>query len=144
MSLYIDTSCLLKVLFPEAETARVMQLVAAEEHVLVSSLARLETVVQIHARVSGGLLPRPAAQQLIRRLEELLRRAPYDVARVPVATLDLAEKQARQLRREAYCPTLDRLHLAAMKALDARRLLTNDDAQARGARALGFSVVLPR
>lgn len=144
MSLYIDTSCLLKVPFPEPETARVMQLVAAEEHVVVSSLARLETVVQIHARLCGGLLSRPAGRQLIRRLDELLRRTPYDVVRVPLSALDLAEKQVRPPQREAYCPTLDRLHLAVMRALDVRRLLTNDDAQARGARELGFSVVLPR
>ena len=46
MSLYLDTSCLLKMLFPEPETRRVMQLVAVEEHVVISTLARLETVVR--------------------------------------------------------------------------------------------------
>ena len=56
MSLYLDTSCLLKMLFPEPETHRVMQRVAVEEHVVVSTLARLEAVVQVHARVVGGLL----------------------------------------------------------------------------------------
>ena len=45
MSLYLDTSCLLKMLFPEPETRRVMQLVAVEEHVVISTLARLETLV---------------------------------------------------------------------------------------------------
>jgi hypothetical protein len=39
---------------------------------------------------------------------------------------------------------LDRLHLAVMKSLDVRRLLTNDHAQARAARALGFVVIVPR
>jgi hypothetical protein len=48
------------------------------------------------------------------------------------------------LARDASCPTLDRLHLAAMQSLELRHLLTNDDAQARAARALGFSVVVPR
>ena len=64
--------------------------------------------------------------------------------RAPTAVVDVAEGQARTLPRDAYCPTLDRLHLAVMKSLDLRRLLTNDDAQARAARALGFSVVVPR
>jgi predicted nucleic acid-binding protein len=39
---------------------------------------------------------------------------------------------------------LDRLHLAAMQALDVRRLLTNDEIQARAAAALGFEILRPR
>jgi len=144
MSLYLDASCLLKVLFPEPETSRVMQLVAAEEHVVVSTLARLETLVQVQARAAAGLLTRPAARSLVARLEALLGQTPYEVVRAPAEVVDVAEGQVRPLPREAYCPTLDRLHLAVMKSLDLRRLLTNDDAQARAARALGFSVVVPR
>jgi predicted nucleic acid-binding protein len=144
VSLYLDASCLLKLLFPEPETGRVMQLVAAEEHVVVSTLARLETLVQIHARGVGGLLTRAGARSLIDRLEGLLRQEPYELVRTPPEVVEAAEGQVRALPRDAYCPTLDRLHLAVMKALDLRRLLTNDDAQARAARGLGFSVVVPR
>ena len=99
MSLYLDASCLLKVLFLEPETPRVMQLIAAEQQVVVST---------------------------------------------PPAVIDVAEGHLRRLPREAHCPTLDRLHLAAMEALNLRRLLTNDDAQARAARALEFTVIVPR
>jgi predicted nucleic acid-binding protein len=38
----------------------------------------------------------------------------------------------------------DRLHLAIIESLGLRRLLTNDDGQARAARGLGFEVTLPR
>ena len=72
MALYLDTSCLLKILFPEPETARVMGLVAEEDEVVVSTLARLEAVVQIHARAAGGHLARPAARALATRLDTLL------------------------------------------------------------------------
>jgi uncharacterized protein with PIN domain len=144
VSLYLDTSCLLKVLFPEPETSRVMQLVAAEEQVVVSSLGRLETVVQIHARAVGGLLTRPAARSLVARLDQLLRQDPYEVMRAPADITDMAETHVRELPRRAYCPTLDLLHLAVMKSLTLDRLLTNDDPQARAARALGYSVMLPR
>ena len=143
MSLYLDASGLLKVLFPEPETSRVMQLIAAEEHVVVSTLARLETLVQVHARAAGGLLTRPAARSLIDRLEKLLRQARYEVVR--------ADGRRRRGRRAGPDAPARRLlsdagpsHLAVMKSLDLRRLLTNDDAQARAARALGFSVVVPR
>ena len=144
MSLYLDTSCLLKTLFPEPEAERVMRLVAAEEHVVVSTLARLETLVQIYARGAGGLLEGTAVRSLVARLEAVLRQAPYEVVRTPAEVVDVAERHLRSLPREAHCPTLDRLHLAVMRSLDVRRLLTNDDAQARAARALGFAVIVPR
>ena len=57
---------------------------------------------------------------------------------------DLAEQMVRSLPKRAYCATLDRLHLAAMQALGISRLLTNDAAQAKAARQLGFDVTLPR
>lgn len=81
---------------------------------------------------------------LARRLDALLRQVPYEVVRAPAEVVDLAEEQVKTFPRHSYCPTLDRLHLAAMKSLDVRRLLTNDDAQARAARAMGFAVVTPR
>jgi predicted nucleic acid-binding protein len=144
VSLYLDTSCLLKLLFPEPETNRVMELVAAEEHVVVSTLARLEAFVQVHARAAGGLLTARAARVLADRLDELLRHEPYDVVRTPSDLVDVAEAQVRPFLRDAHCPTLDRLHLAAMNSLEVDRLLTNDGAQARAARALGISVVVAR
>lgn len=110
MSLYLDTSCLLKLFFPERESARVAALVAAEERVVISTLAHLELRVQVQGRVAGGTLPARSATALM-------------------AVIDR---------------TLDRLHLATMEALGLRRLLTNDETQARAAAARGFEVLRPR
>jgi predicted nucleic acid-binding protein len=144
VSLYLDASCLLKVLFPEPETPRVMELIATEEQVVVSTLARFETLVQIHGRGSGGLLTPAAVRSLATRLEALLGQDPYEMIHTPPTVIDVAIEHVRRLPREAHCPTLDRLHLATMEAFNLRHLLTNDDAQARAARALGFTVVVPR
>lgn len=143
-SLYLDTSCLLKLLLPEPETRRVVEILGEEEHVVVSSLARLETLGQIHARVLGGTLKRSSAKSLVARMDALLAEAPCELLRAPAEIVDVAESQIRSFPRSGYCPTLDRLHLAVMTALDIHRLLTNDDAQARAARELEFSVSLPR
>lgn len=143
-SLYLDTSCLLKLLLPEPETRRVVEILGAEEHVVVSSLARLEATSQIHARVLGGKLKRSSARSLVSRMDGLLREAPCELLRAPAEIVDLAETQIRGFPKGGHCPTLDRLHLAVMTALDIDRLLTNDDAQARAARALEFTVSLPR
>jgi hypothetical protein len=76
--------------------------------------------VQIHGRAVADLLTRAAARRLIDRLEVRLSQAPYEVARTPTEVVDAAEGQVRPLPRDAYCPTLDRLHLAVMKAFDLR------------------------
>ena len=64
MSLYLDTSCLLKLLFPEPESRRVAQLIEAESSVVVSALARLEALGQLQARVAGGILSAALARKL--------------------------------------------------------------------------------
>lgn len=144
MALYLDTSCLLKVLFLEPETSRTLELIASEERVVVSSLARVETLAHLHGRVAGRQLSRAAAKRLAQRLDDILEATPYDPTPSPVTIYDLAHEQLAAFAPAAYCRTLDRLHLATMEALRVRRLLTNDDAQARAADELGFSVVLPR
>jgi len=143
-SLYLDTSCLLKVLLPEPETRRVVEILGAEEHVVVSSLARLEATSQIHSRLIGGQLKRSGARTLMARLDELLAEEPCELVRAPSEIIDIAESQIRGLPKGGSCAALDRLHLAVMKALGIDRLLTNDDAQARAARELDFAVSLPR
>ncbi len=144
MSLYLDTSCLLKVFFPEPETDRTLALIAAESRVLVSSLARLESRSQIHARTAGGLLSPARAGRLWKRFETVIALAPYEQLRCPADVIDIAAEQINLAARNAYCRTIDRMHLATMQVLGVSRLLTNDDAQAAAARVLGFDVVLPR
>ena len=144
MSLYLDTSCLLKTLFLEPETAKTLELIAGEERVIVSSLARIEALTHVHGRVAGGLLSRATARRLAQRLDALLDSAPYDLTRSPVTIFDLATAQVRSFAAKRYCRSLDRLHLATMEALRLRRLLTNDVAQARAAEGMGFVVLFPR
>ena len=144
MSLYLDTSCLLKLLFAEPESARTSLLVAAEPCVVVSSLARLEALVQIQGRIAGGLLATRSATALARLLDQTLGSAPFDLVNTPAGIDGVAAGQLFPLGRTVHCRTLDRLHLAAMQALGLRRLLTNDDIQARAASALGFEVLRPR
>lgn len=144
MALYLDTSCLLKVFFLEPETARTIALISAEPRVLVSALARLETLSHVHARVTGGLLSAPRARRLRERIDAVLKLAPYEQVACPADIVDIAESQIDVGIRSGYCRTLDRLHLATMQALGVRRLLTNDAVQAAAARALGFDAMLPR
>jgi predicted nucleic acid-binding protein len=144
MPTYLDTSCLLKLLFPEPESDAVAKLVVAEARVLVSGLTKLEALVQIGARLSGGLLTKRTAAALAARMEAILALAPFEVLTTSSELHDIAMKQILPLGKTTHCRTLDRLHLAAMQCLSIDRLLTNDDAQAAAARELGFDVILPR
>ena len=144
MALYLDTSCLLKVFFPEPETATTVALIAQESHVVISSLACLEALVHIHGRVAAKMLSAAAARRLIERFDQILQAEPYELVPCPPSIIEIAETQVRPAVKSAYCRTLDRLHLAAMQALGVHRLLTNDETQARAARGLGFETTLPR
>lgn len=142
MSLYLDTSCLWKLLVDEPESARVRDLVGNEPMVVVSSYAEFEAEqVLLALRLGGKITARQEARigrvlAGFRGMEPFHHRAlPYDMARI-------ARQQV--LGSSVYCRTADRLHLAAMAALGLRRLFTNDEAQATAARALGFGVLLPR
>ena len=144
MALYLDTSCVLKLLWPEPETARTVALVRAEDRSVVSDITWLETKVRIQGRHAGGLITRSGARALVLKAEALLATPPFERHSSPPNVFDAAAAQVAVGARTSHCRTLDRLHLTAMAGLGLARLLTNDDAQARAARALGMTVLLPR
>jgi len=144
VSLYFDTSCFLKLLFTEPETARVVELITAESKLVVSTLTRLEALVQIRGRETGGTITRREGDRVRSKMENLLADPPFESAEISASVFRLAEREARAPGKMGHCRTLDRLHHATMEGLGLRRLLTNDEQQASAARALGFEVVLPR
>jgi predicted nucleic acid-binding protein len=140
-SLYLDTSCLLKLFFSEPESTEVAKLIASEARVVVSELGLIEASVQIQGRRASGSLPRARAQRLEEALGTTLSMKPFEVVPFAPATLARARDQARSAQKGAQCRTLDRLHLAVMELEGLSRLLTNDGRQATAARSLGFEVV---
>jgi uncharacterized protein len=139
--LYLDTSALLKLFFPEPESSRVAEIVASEVRVVVSELGLLEASVQIQGRRMSGLLPRARAERLEAALDQTMSMRPFEVLPFAKAAFEHARAQARAARKLAHCRTLDRLHLAVMELEGIERLLTNDERQAMAARALGFEVL---
>lgn len=140
--IYIDTSSLLKAVWHEAESEAVRRLIAAEDRVVVSSLTELEAEVQLRAQWLGGGFTKSRYFQYRNLLEALSRIAPFDFREVPTGVFRKAIEQHRA-EEKLHCRSLDRLHLAAMRELGLRRLLTNDSKQAAAARAFGFDVMVP-
>jgi len=142
--LYLDTSCLLKLFFPESESLRVAAIIGDEGRVVVSLLAKLETLIQIEGRLEGGLLSRRTAMSLWQKVEKVLATAPHEVVSTPLDWAEVALRQVLPLGASRHCRTADRLHLAIMQSLEIRRILTNDDVQAAAARQMGFEAIVPR
>lgn len=140
MSLYLDGSILVKLLVDEPDSPRAIELLENEDEVVISALARLEALIVIDSLVAAGESSPRAATRRHTRLGELQQLPQFRFLPCRATIFGLAEAQLPT----AYCPTLDRLHLAVMQDLSLRRIFTNDEQQASAARALGFEVMMLR
>ena len=140
--IYLDSSCLLKLLLTEPESEAVRQAVAREEDVVVSALTELETAVQLRAGRLGAVFGERRYRAYLDQLERFRDVDPFRFLPLPGTVFQTALRQQRRAR-QPHCRSLDRLHLAAMEELGLRRLMTNDVTQAIGARSLGFEVLRP-
>ena len=140
--IYLDSSSLLKLLWPEAESEAVRIRVAAEDAVIVSSLTELEAEVQLKAAHLAGRYREAGCRRFIGKLAQFREMEPFHFQRLGATVFQTALRQHRA-KAAIHCRTLDRLHLAAMEELNLRRLMTNDVGQAGAARAMGFEVVTP-
>ncbi len=141
MSVYLETSCLLKLLVEETGAEAVGALLQGETRIVVSALTRLEALNVLQGMKEGGQLTASRHRRAVAALEALLKSGPFHLVPLPGDALEEAVGQVA--RGAAHCRTLDRLHLGAMTALHLRRLVTNDARQAHAARALGLEVVGP-
>jgi predicted nucleic acid-binding protein len=141
--LYIDTSCLLKLLWPEPESVSVATLLAAESEVVVSDLVHLELAVFIRGRRAGGLLAPSGARKLLAMSDTILAQRPFALRASGGMLIEDARRRVDVADGKAHCRTLDLLHIAALQAMGLSRLLTNDDAQARVAKRAGIEVLRP-
>jgi len=140
--IYADTSCLLKVLRPEPLSEAVWSAIDEEAAVIVSVLAELETLAQLKAAWTGGMMSRNQWRQAETRFGILRNQPPFEFRALPSAVFQTALRQHRN-SGDKHCRSLDRLHLAAMEELKISRLMTHDEGQAKAALEAGFEVVRP-
>lgn len=140
--IYLDTSCLLKILRPERWSGDVRAAIAIESKVVVSVLAELETLVQLKADWTGGKCTKPQWRKLELELALLRNQAPFEFVALSPRVLPTALRQHRN-SGDLHCRSLDRLHLAAMEELEISRLMTHDGGHAKAAIEAGFEVIRP-
>jgi len=140
--IYLDTSCLLKLLRDESESTDVRNAVDAEDEVVVSLLTELETEVQLKAAAVGGEIRTSQWRQYQAKLAAMRNFDPFHFRHLPAAVFSTALRQHRH-PQAVFCRAMDRLHLAAMEELKLSRLITLDEIQAKVALALDYEVIRP-
>ena len=88
--IYLDTSCLLKLLRDEPESADVRNAVSREEIVVVSSLAELETEVQLKSAAVGGEIRTSQWRQYQAKLAAMRNFDPFHFRHLPAAVFATA------------------------------------------------------
>lgn len=130
MTLYADTSALLKRYVDERDSERAVELLASDPELVIGRHA----VVEVRRNLAR-LLPANAATAARAAFAEDL--ASFSIVELDAATCELAATIAEQ----SGVRTLDALHLGAAKRLGtAMTFLTFDVRQAQAARSLGFAV----
>lgn len=139
-AIYIDTSCILKLVIEEHDSGEVRATCNASTSIVVSSLAELETRSRLLALLEGGAIRESVHKRLVREVEGALANEPFRVERLSGDVFDHAIMQVRRRGAKA-CKSLDRLHLAAMDVLGLKFILTKDARQAAVAKSLGYTVI---
>lgn len=129
MSLYVDTSALLKLYFDEPEATECRRVLRSEADLTTSML----TLVEVRRRISLHL-DRHEREQARREFR-------HDWENMEVVRLsDEIVERGAEIAEATGARSLDALHLGAAERV-SDRVLTYDRRQAEAARALGLTVL---
>lgn len=131
MTLYVDSSALLKRYIDEHDSAAAVALMAADPVIITSRLTEVEVRRNLARLLDGAEL---AASR---------RQLAADLDAFALVSLDAVTcSEASRIAEQTLCRSLDALHLAAaLRAGRATTVLTFDMRQAQAARTLGLAVL---
>lgn len=131
MTLYVDSSALLKRYVDEHDSAAAVDLMATDPVLVTSRLTEVEVRRNL-ARLLDGAAWTAARTQLT-----------VDLDAFALVALDATTcNEAARVAEQTGCRSLDAIHLAAaLRAGSATTLLTFDVRQAQAARSIGLTVV---
>ena len=131
MTLYVDSSALLKRYVDEHDSGAAVGLMATDPVLVTSRLTEVEVRRNLARLLDGAALAGTR------------RRLSTDLDAFALVSLDAVTcNEAARIAEQTLCRSLDALHLAAaLRAGHATTVLTFDVRQAQVARAVGLSVV---
>lgn len=145
MSLYLDSSVVVKLYVPEANSAKVIQFIESRRQPLPATRhLRLEVQTAIRRRVFDRTLSADKARQAIQHfnrdagLSYVFNDPALDMHEVYGTALNLSRDWAETLGVR----TLDILHVATALGLGVTEFITADKRQAKLAEKCGFAVTV--
>lgn len=131
MTLYVDSSALLKRYIDEHDSALAVELMASDPVLVTSRITEIEVRRNLARLLTGVTLDRMRQQFAI------------DLDAFALVALDASTcNGAAAIAEHTMCRSLDAIHIgAARRAGQSTVLLTFDVRQARTARSIGMSVV---
>ncbi len=132
--LYLDSSALVKIVLPEAESQALVSFLPAWPHRVSSALARVE-VLRAVARAS-----------MAESMDDTLRDAEQLLAHVSLLAMSDTLLAAAAALKPVTLRTLDAIHLATALSLgpDVAGFVTYDGRLAEAAQASGLTIYAPR
>ena len=142
MSTYADTSFLVSLYAPDANSARAAQQAArAELPFLLTAFGELELINALQLRVFRKELQAAEVSAAFAAFRRDTEQAVFALKPLPVAAYGKAIQIARSRTAHLGARTLDILHVASALALRADRFYTFDTNQLRLAKAEGLKAV---
>lgn len=143
MKVYLDTSALVKLYYPEPESASLARWVSdKKQSILFSFLQELELKNTLYLKVFWGHLKMEECQQIVRTLEEdihegTLTRPGLNWGELFIEAFNISATHSRWLGSRS----LDILHVMIALQIDCTHFLTFDERQARLAKKTGMKMV---
>ncbi len=141
MRVYVDTSFLISLYSPDANSVKAIQNTQASKNIhVVSTLTELEAVNALELRVFRKEISPAQAKSSLRDLEKDLREGVFQLIRLPEETFQRAHQISRQMTARLGTRTADVLHVAAAVELNADYLYSFDRQQRKLAQTLQLKV----
>lgn len=146
-AIYWDTSALLKLYAPEADSSDYRRLlISRPEPVAISSLHMVELYYALIAKeVRGEIIPH-SAQILFQSFQRHVRSNRYAVISIEGEAMSLSRQvldQCHAATPTIHLRSLDGLHLGAMRAASISQLVTTDARMQTAALAVSIATISP-
>lgn len=136
---YVDASILLKLFFPEADSASVERMLIGRRDLIASNLAVTEVVSALSRRRREGAISSPAVARLYQKILNEFDSGTFLRVDPTPETHRLAERLLLAMESNALRAS-DALHLALAVSAGAQTICTTDRRMAEAARSSGFTV----
>ena len=141
MRIYVDTSFLISLYSPDANSISAAQIVQASKNIhLVSTFTELEAVNALALRVFRKEISPAQAKSSLRDFERDLRDGVFQLIRLPDEAFQRAQQISRRTTARLGTRTADLLHVAAALEFNVDYLYSFDRQQRKLAQTLQLKV----